>query len=86
MLSRRQHVLPSMPEMSEKTTIAVEGMSCGHCTNAVKNLIEEVIGVERAEVNLDLREANVSFDANTTNPEAIIENINSTDIYKATEK
>ena len=86
MLSRRQHVLPLMPEMSDKTTIVVEGMSCGHCTNAVKNLIEEVIGVERAEVNLDSMEANVSFDASTTNSEAIIENINSTDIYKAKEK
>lgn len=73
-------------EMSEKTTIHVEGMSCGHCTNAVKNLIEEVNGVESVNVDLGRNEANVSFDANETNTKAIIDNINSSDIYKATKK
>ena len=72
--------------MSEKTTIVVEGMSCGHCSNAVKNLIEDVMGVESAEVNLGTKEASVLFDSTATNAQAIIENINSSEIYKATEK
>ncbi|MBP9152776.1 MAG: heavy-metal-associated domain-containing protein [Flavobacteriales bacterium] len=72
--------------MSEKTTIIVEGMSCGHCSNAVKNLIEEVEGVESAEVNLATKQASVSFDPNATTTRAIIDNINSSETYKATEK
>jgi copper chaperone len=72
--------------MNEKTTITVEGMSCGHCSNAVKNLIEEVEGVELAEVNLGTKEASVLFDSNVTNLQAIIDNINSSETYKATEK
>lgn len=72
--------------MSEKASIAVEGMSCNHCSNAVKNLIEEVEGVESAEVNLVEKEAQVSFDPNKTNAQAIIENINSSEVYIATAK
>jgi copper chaperone len=84
--STKKHVLPLTMKMSKQTTINVEGMSCGHCSNAVKNLIEEVKGVETVNVNLGTNEANVSFDANETDTKAIIENINSSDIYKATEK
>jgi copper chaperone len=84
--STKKHVLPLTMKMSKQTTINVEGMSCGHCSNAVKNLIEEVKGVETVNVNLGTNDANVSFDANETDTKAIIENINSSDIYKATEK
>ena len=84
--STKKHVLPLIIEMSEQITINVEGMSCGHCSNAVKNLIEEVKGVESVNVNLETKDANVSFDANETDTKAIIDNINSSDIYKATEK
>lgn len=79
-------LLPLALEMSMKTTITVDGMSCGHCSNAVKNLIEEVAGVESAEVNLTTKDANVSFDPNATDLQTIINNINSSDIYKATAK
>ena len=61
-------------------------MSCGHCSNAVKNLIEEVDGVETTEVSLENKEAIVSFDSSKTTSQAIIENINSSEIYKATQK
>lgn len=66
--------------------INVEGMSCGHCSNAVKNLIEEVDGIVAVEVDLGSNEAHVSFDNSTTNSQAIIDNINSSNIYKATQK
>ena len=67
----------------EKTVIKVEGMNCGHCSSAVKYLIEELDGVESANVNLAEGEAEVSFDRATVSPQAIIENINSSEIYKA---
>lgn len=70
----------------ETTIIEVEGMSCGHCSNAVKNLIEEVDGVKTTEVSLENKEAIVSFDSNKTTSQAIIENINRSEIYKATQK
>lgn len=67
-------------------TLNIHGMNCGHCSNAVKNLSEEVEGVDAAMVNLENNTAEVSFDENITSVEAIIENINSSEIYKATLK
>ncbi len=48
-----------------KKTLSVEGMSCGHCVNHVKNALLEVAGVESAEVDLGKKSAVVngaSFD------------------------
>lgn len=66
-------------------TLNIEGMNCGHCSNAVKNLAEEIEGVT-AEVTLENNTAEITFDENSTSTEAIIENINSSEIYKATLK
>jgi copper chaperone CopZ len=70
----------------EKTVISIEGMSCGHCSNAVKNLVEEVDGIETVEVDLGTNEARVSYNPAATNAQAIIDNINSSNTYKATQK
>lgn len=70
----------------EKAIFEVEGMSCGHCSNAVKNLIEEVEGVRSASINLSQNQAVVDFDTNSTSVQAIIENINSSEVYKAKQK
>jgi copper chaperone len=72
--------------MKSTTELQVEGMSCGHCVNAVKNLINEVEGVETAEVDLASKTATISFEADATSAEAIIDNINSSEVYKATVK
>ncbi|MBI1288231.1 MAG: hypothetical protein GC178_11715 [Flavobacteriales bacterium] len=72
--------------MKSTALLEVEGMSCGHCVNAVKNLINEVEGVETAEVDLASKTATVSFEADSTSTQAIIDNINSSEIYKATPK
>lgn len=69
----------------QKAIIEIEGMTCGHCSSAVKNLIEEVTGVESAEIDLSTKRAIVGFNEHTT-AETIIENINSSNIYKATQK
>ncbi|MGB0917211.1 MAG: heavy-metal-associated domain-containing protein [Flavobacteriales bacterium] len=70
----------------DKTIIEVDGMSCGHCSNAVKNLIDGVDGVKSAEIELSTKEAKIEFDASSTSAQAIIENINSSEIYKAKQK
>ena len=70
----------------EKAILVVEGMSCGHCSNAVKNLIEEVDGVKSTSIDLTSKQAEVEFDASSTSMKTIIDNINSSEIYKATQK
>lgn len=35
-----------------KTKVYIEGMSCGHCVNHVKNALEEIAGVQNVDVNL----------------------------------
>ncbi|HKJ71358.1 MAG TPA: cation transporter [Gammaproteobacteria bacterium] len=49
--------------------LKVTGMTCGHCVNAVKEALEEVAGVERADVSLDDGRARVSGEAD---PQALI--------------
>ncbi|MGM0418823.1 MAG: heavy-metal-associated domain-containing protein [Thermodesulfobacteriota bacterium] len=40
--------------------IKVKGMSCMHCVNTVKTAVENVEGVDSAEVNLEKEEAKYS--------------------------
>ena len=35
-----------------KTTIQIEGMSCGHCVQHVKKALESISGVKSADVSL----------------------------------
>lgn len=70
----------------EKTVIKVGGMNCGHCSSSVKYLIEELEGVESAQVDLAEGEAEVTYDGATVDPQTIINNINNSEIYKATRK
>lgn len=42
--------------MKMKKSIIIEGMSCMHCVNHVKNALEEVTGV--GEINVDLQGKN----------------------------
>jgi len=62
--------------------LEVEGMTCGHCARAVKEMAEEVEGVSSAQVNLETKEVNVSI-TGPVSPQAIIDNINSSNTYKA---
>jgi copper chaperone CopZ len=45
------------------TTLTVTGMTCLHCVGAVKKALEQVPGVETAEVSLEKAQAVVSGDA-----------------------
>ncbi len=46
-----------------QTTIKVSGMTCGHCTAAVTKALENVPGVEKAEVSLEPGQAVVTGSA-----------------------
>ena len=48
------------------TQLKVTGMTCGHCQNAVKNALESVEGVKKAEVDLESGVARVDGNADTS--------------------
>ncbi|MCB1772508.1 MAG: cation transporter [Gammaproteobacteria bacterium] len=45
------------------TTLKVDGMTCMHCVGAVKRALEQVPGVETAEVSLEKAQAVIVGDA-----------------------
>ena len=50
----------------EKYTIIVEGMSCGHCKNAVEKAVSSLPGVLCAEVDLAAKTLIVEVDTDKT--------------------
>jgi len=46
----------------ENITLNVQGMSCGHCVNAVESNVGNLDGVEQVRVHLDSGKVDVSFD------------------------
>jgi len=68
---------------NQTLAFTVDGMTCGHCVRAVKELIEEVEGVSNVSVSLDDKQAVVSFSEKSLAPESIINHINSNSSYKA---
>ena len=63
----------AMPVMAatRTVTLSVPGMNCAACPITVKMALGNVPGVSRTEVNLDRREATVTFDDGRTNLEAL---------------
>ncbi|MEG6586545.1 copper chaperone CopZ [Dendrosporobacter sp. 1207_IL3150] len=47
----------------EKQILKVEGMSCGHCKNAVEKAVGSLPGVAAAEVDLAAKQLTVEFDS-----------------------
>ena len=45
------------------TILKVTGMTCMHCVGAVRKALEQVPGVESADVSLELAQATVNGDA-----------------------
>ena len=45
-----------------QTTLKISGMTCGHCVAAVTKALQQVPGVEQAEVSLDPQRAVVTGD------------------------
>lgn len=46
----------------KKDSLVVEGMSCGHCKNAVEKAVTALAGVVFAEVNLAEKTLTLEFD------------------------
>lgn len=49
-----------------KKHLAVEGMNCGHCTNAVEKVLRAVPGVRDVSVELASKTATVEIDASVS--------------------
>lgn len=65
-----------------KAEIKIEGLSCGHCVNAVSNILKEIKGVNSYTVTLP-NNAIVDFDEEVVTIEKIKKAINDSEIYKA---
>ncbi|MFW5989081.1 MAG: heavy-metal-associated domain-containing protein [Desulfosudaceae bacterium] len=49
-----------------KETFSIPNISCGHCTMTIKNELEELEGVARAEGSVDEKNVTVEWDEPTT--------------------
>ncbi|MDR0732376.1 MAG: copper ion binding protein [Treponema sp.] len=49
-----------------KTTLKIEGMSCEHCVQHVKEALEGIGGVKSAKVSLKKNSADVKHDENVS--------------------
>lgn len=67
------------------TTLTIKGMTCGGCVATVKLKLKKTQGVLAYEVSLEKGEAEVTYDAAQTNPEAIAAAVSETG-FKATVK
>jgi copper chaperone CopZ len=56
-------------ETMEQTTIAIQGMSCGHCVAAVKGALARLDGVQVQDVKIG--SAQVAYDPAAVTPEQI---------------
>lgn len=53
----------------QRATLHIEGMSCGHCLNAVNRALSALPGVEVESVQIG--RAELRYDERTTTPEAL---------------
>ncbi len=58
-----------------QVVINVEGMSCGHCVNAVEGALKKLAGVSKAVVNLEKKNVAVDYDENFVSVELLKETI-----------
>lgn len=56
---------------TKTVTLSVPGMTCEACPITVKKALSKVVGVVKAEVNFEKREAAVTFDDAKTSIEAL---------------
>ena len=55
----------------QNVTLSVPGMNCATCPITVKKALTKVSGVSKIDVNLDRREARVTFDDAKSNVDAL---------------
>jgi copper chaperone len=66
-----------------KTTLTVEGMSCGHCAMRVSEALKGVDGVKTANVSLEKNEVEVEFEKKKIDDKVLIAAVEKAG-YKAT--
>ncbi|MCP1143445.1 copper chaperone CopZ [Lysinibacillus endophyticus] len=59
----------------QTVTLNVQGMSCGHCVNAVEGSVGKLEGVNEVKVNLSTAQVDVSFNESQVSIEKIKETI-----------
>lgn len=59
----------------EKVTLTVNGMSCGHCVNAIEGNVGKLNGVSEVKVHLSEGKVDVEFDSTVVSLEEIKETI-----------
>lgn len=64
-----------------QTELKIEGLSCGHCVNAVSTILGALNGVQNYSVNLP-NQAIIEFDEKVISLEKIKQAINDSEIYK----
>jgi mercuric ion binding protein len=58
---------------TQTVTLSVTGMTCAACPVTIKKALNKVEGVENVAVNLEKKEAVVTFDDAKTTVEALVE-------------
>lgn len=58
---------------TQTVTLSVPGMTCAACPITIKKALNKVEGVEKIEVNLEKKEALITFDDAKTTVEALLE-------------
>lgn len=58
-----------------KKTLHVQGMTCGHCKMAVEGALTKLAGVSTAEVDLEAKKVDVTFDESQINVDTMKEAI-----------
>lgn len=59
----------------ERVTLTVNGMSCGHCVNAIEGNVGKVNGVSEVKVHLSEAKVDVAFDSTVVTLDEIKETI-----------
>ena len=70
----------------KKIVLDIEGMTCMHCKNTVRNALKDVKGVLKAEVDLANATAAVESDDEVTSEERLVDAVNATGVYRVKEK
>lgn len=58
---------------TQTVTLSVPGMTCAACPITIKKALNKVEGVEKIEVNIEKKEALITFDDAKTTVEALLE-------------
>lgn len=70
-------------EQASRTTLRVEGMTCGACATSVKIVLRKLDGVRTADVSYAKKQAVVTYDGAKVTPQQMVKAIQDALPYKA---